>query len=377
MHMYRLPDLKHTYIVGTIAGYLNQRTHVKRGKYRKTGDKKKNKENHELIKTKLDCYGTPSSTKAERELYRKKKEYKKTPEFKAKSTYQDRKKEREVNFADIASKFDLIREDGKIKFVEKPAADPGSEVDDKTKEENRDENQDKNPEEVEGKTSTDPNMKPQVDDPDLANPKGKNPDPNLKENIDKTIAENELLIGEINAKNKLLAENTKTPSSTDDDPDETVIITEGKIKAKTEDADENKKLGAKTFSIYGTKISPPSELVDFGNELKKQVDDWSKFGESKIQSANSTLTDNNNNNGISEIPVSSPELDISRNGLFEIDESKPSQPLSASTPNRNHSSNNTCFSTPNAENTEAAVEAFVKVCERIPNTLNFNVPTNN
>jgi hypothetical protein len=76
-----------------IAGYLNQRTHVRRGKYRKTGDKKKNKENSELIKTKLDCYGTPSSTKAERELYRKKKEYKKSPDFKAKSTYQDRQKE--------------------------------------------------------------------------------------------------------------------------------------------------------------------------------------------------------------------------------------------------------------------------------------------
>ena len=166
-----------------------------------------------------------------------------------------------------------------------------------------------------------------------------------------------------------MTENAKNPSSTDDDPDETVIITKSQSMPTT-------------FSIYGTKISPPSELVDselvdFGNELKKQVDDWSKFGESKIQSANSTLTDNNNNNGISEIPVSSPELDISRNGLFEIDESKPSQPLSASTPNRNHSSNNTCFSTPNAENTEAAVEAFVKVCERIPNTLNFNVPTNN
>jgi hypothetical protein len=168
-------------------------------------------------------------------------------------------------------------------------------------------------------------MKPQVDDPDLANPKDKNPDPNLKENIDKTIAENKLLIAEINAKNKLLTENAKNPSSTDDDPDETVIITKSQSMPTT-------------FSIYGTRISPPSEpvdseLVDFGNELKKQVDDWSKFGESKIQSANSTLTDNNNNNGISEIPVSSPELDISRNGLFEIDESKPSQPLSASTPN--------------------------------------------
>jgi hypothetical protein len=200
-------------------------------------------------------------------------------------------------------------------------------------------------------------MKFQEDDPDLANPKGKTPDPDLKANIDKTIAKNKLLISEINAKNKLLAKNAKTSSSTN--PDETIKITEEKSKAKTEDEDENEKLGAKTFSDL-TKYSPNSELVDFGNEIKQQVDDWSenlsdvKFGECKIQSASSTLTDSNNNNEISEIRVSSAELDLSRNGIFEIDESKPSQPFSASTPNQNHSSNSTCISTPNAGNSDAS-----------------------
>ena len=105
-----------------IAGYFKQRTHVNRGKYKKTGDKKLNNENAKIILDMKDCYGRQSSTKAEREVYRKKKEYEKTPEFKAKSTFQVHRQERTVDFAKIKSGFNLVKKDGKINLIKKPVA---------------------------------------------------------------------------------------------------------------------------------------------------------------------------------------------------------------------------------------------------------------
>jgi TFIIF-interacting CTD phosphatase-like protein len=133
-----------------------------------------------------------------------------------------------------------------------------------------------------------------------------------------------------------------------------------------------------TYGNHDTRITPPSEpaasepmdsnLIGFGNELRNDLKQQAKFSERKIKSANSTLTDNNNNNEISKII--NPELDISGSGLFENDKSGPSQLFSASTPN--HSSNNMCFLTPDTEITGAAVNTFAKICEKvIPKTLNF------
>jgi hypothetical protein len=63
-----------------------------------------------------------------RELYRKKKDYKDSPDFKAKSTYQDFRTEREVDFAKIKSEYNLVRKDGKTNFVKKPVVATGTDT---------------------------------------------------------------------------------------------------------------------------------------------------------------------------------------------------------------------------------------------------------
>merc|ERR1712008_673257 len=57
-----------------IAGCLKKRTHVDRGKYKKTGDKKKDADIAKVVLEKSDCYGTKSSTKDERIAHRLKHE---------------------------------------------------------------------------------------------------------------------------------------------------------------------------------------------------------------------------------------------------------------------------------------------------------------
>ena len=345
-----------------IAGYLNKRTHVNRGIYRRTGDKRKNKENQEIIKTKSDCYGTPSSTKAERELYRKKKLYKKTPEFIEKTKYQDRKKEREVNYADIAKKYDLIREEGKGKLVEKPSTVPSPEEVSTAAGEQAKAEAEKA--EAKEKSKAEAAATAEADAKSAVEEQTKNEAEERKKAAAETKTENVPLIAETDAKNEPITENAKNPSSIEnDDLDQTVTITKSQSMPAT-------------YGNQNTKITPPSEpaasepvdsnLMGFGNSLRNDLKQQAKFSERK--SVNSTLTDINNNNDLSKI--TNPELDISGSGLFENDKSGLSQQFSASTPN--HSSNNMCFTTPDTEITGAAVNTFAKICEKvIPKTLYF------
>ena len=100
------------------AGCFHRRVHVKRGKFRRTGNKKTDLENAKIIKNLP--YGRPSSTKAERELARKKKEYQASLDFQKKQTFQEYKQEREVDFALINEKYTIIDKDGSKDIIKKP-----------------------------------------------------------------------------------------------------------------------------------------------------------------------------------------------------------------------------------------------------------------
>ena len=105
-----------------IAGCLKKRTHVDRGKYKKTGDKKKDADIAKVVLEKSDCYGTKSSTKDERIAHRLKQENKKTPEFKSKMAFNERSQNRKVDYEKLSSKFNIVRKDGEVKFEKRPAA---------------------------------------------------------------------------------------------------------------------------------------------------------------------------------------------------------------------------------------------------------------
>ena len=99
-----------------MAGFFKQRKHVRRGKYMKTGEKTKDKDNAKIIEDLKDSFARASSTKDEREEYRNKKDYKKGQVFKAKSDYQEYRRKRVVHF----SKLKLVRKtDGKVDVLYK------------------------------------------------------------------------------------------------------------------------------------------------------------------------------------------------------------------------------------------------------------------
>ena len=100
------------------AGCYERRIRRKTGKYGKTGDKKKDKEIDETLA--YLPYGRPSSTKAERDIARKKKEYKTGPTFQHKTTYQEFKRERDVDFTQLSKKYTIGTKDGVKALVKKP-----------------------------------------------------------------------------------------------------------------------------------------------------------------------------------------------------------------------------------------------------------------
>ena len=102
------------------AGCYNRQVHVKRGKYKKTGDKKTDKEKDDAIEKLKGCYGRPSTTKAERDAARKKKEYLASQVFQKKKTFQEFKQEREVKFANIRAKYTIDKTNGTKDLIKKP-----------------------------------------------------------------------------------------------------------------------------------------------------------------------------------------------------------------------------------------------------------------
>ena len=102
------------------AGCHNRRVHVKRGKFKKTGDKETDKAKEAEIKKLKGCYGRPSTTKGQRDAARKKKEYLASQEFNKKKSFQEFKQEREVNFVNIRSKYTIKKSNGTRELVKKP-----------------------------------------------------------------------------------------------------------------------------------------------------------------------------------------------------------------------------------------------------------------
>ena len=100
------------------AGCFKCRVHLGWGKYGKTGDKKKDREVSESLENLP--YGRPSSTKEERDAARKKKEYKTGQTFNRKTTYQNLKNEREVDFAHLSEKYTKVVKDAVKVLVKKP-----------------------------------------------------------------------------------------------------------------------------------------------------------------------------------------------------------------------------------------------------------------
>ena len=100
------------------AGCYERRVRRNYGKYKKVGDKKKDKEIDDNL---LNLpYGRPSTTKAERDLAKKKKEYKSDQSFKHKTTYQEFKKKMDVDYTYLNEKYTKSTKDGIVKLFKKP-----------------------------------------------------------------------------------------------------------------------------------------------------------------------------------------------------------------------------------------------------------------
>ena len=102
------------------AGCYKRRIHVNRGKYKKTGDKVTDKKNEEEIKKLRGCFGRPSTTKAERDAAKKKKEYLDSQFFQKKKTFHDIKQEREVIYAKLSAKYTIDSSKGSKDLIKKP-----------------------------------------------------------------------------------------------------------------------------------------------------------------------------------------------------------------------------------------------------------------
>ena len=102
------------------AGCYNRRVHVKRGKYQKTGVNKTDKQKAEIIESLKGCYGRPSTTKAERDAARRKKEYLASQDFQKKSTFQELKERREVKFAYTRANYTIDKSKGTRALIKKP-----------------------------------------------------------------------------------------------------------------------------------------------------------------------------------------------------------------------------------------------------------------
>ena len=100
------------------AGCYERRVRRNYGRYKKVGDKKKDKEIDDNL---LNLpYGRPSTTKAERDLAKKKKEYKSNQSFKHKTTFQEFKKEMDVDYIYLNKKYTKNTKDGIVKLFKKP-----------------------------------------------------------------------------------------------------------------------------------------------------------------------------------------------------------------------------------------------------------------
>ena len=100
------------------AGCYERRVRRNYGRYKKVGDKKKDKEIDDNL---LNLpYGRPSTTKAERDLAKKKKEYKSDQSFKHKTTYQEFKKKMDVDYTYLNEKYTKSTKDGIVKLFKKP-----------------------------------------------------------------------------------------------------------------------------------------------------------------------------------------------------------------------------------------------------------------
>ena len=107
------------------AGCFKYRVHLKNvGKYKKTGDKKIDKKNAELVETLP--YGRPSSTKEERDAARRKNDYINDQVFTNKSTYQVFKKKRDVNYNYIKENYIKVDINGEKDLVKKPKSTSGN-----------------------------------------------------------------------------------------------------------------------------------------------------------------------------------------------------------------------------------------------------------
>ena len=102
------------------AGCYKRRIHVNRGKYKKTGDKATDKKNEEEFKKLKGCFGRPSTTKAERDAAKKKKEYLESQHFHKKKTFHEIKQERVVNYTEISAKYAIDSSKGSKDLIKKP-----------------------------------------------------------------------------------------------------------------------------------------------------------------------------------------------------------------------------------------------------------------
>ena len=93
---------------------------LKEANTKKNGDKATNKEKEEAIEKLRGCFGRPSTTKAERDAAKKKKEYLDSQVFQKKKTFHDIKQEREVNFAKIRAKYTIDSSKGSKDLIKKP-----------------------------------------------------------------------------------------------------------------------------------------------------------------------------------------------------------------------------------------------------------------
>ena len=100
------------------AGCFERRIRRNYGRYKKVGDKKKDKEIDAILPNLP--YGRPSTTKEERDLAKKKKEYKLGQSFKRKTTYQEFKKKMDVDYTYLNEKYTKSTENGVVSLNKKP-----------------------------------------------------------------------------------------------------------------------------------------------------------------------------------------------------------------------------------------------------------------
>ena len=98
--------------------YIRRIRRRKYGLYKKVSDKNKDKEIDDILMSLP--YGRPSTTKAERDLARKKKEYKLGQSFKYKTTYQEFRKEMDVDYNYLNEKYTKGTKDGIKQLIKKP-----------------------------------------------------------------------------------------------------------------------------------------------------------------------------------------------------------------------------------------------------------------